>query len=546
VPALSVRAAGPWTRIQSEHFLFISEASERQVRDLAAQLEQFREVVSRTLPPSALDSPVPTVVLVFRSTRSFTPYKPLFEGRPIAVNGFFQGGDDVNYMAVNVEFERSALRTLYHEFAHLLTQNMERELPVWANEGLASVYETFEVQRDGKAATFGLPNVDRLNLLQQTSMMPLQDLVAVRPSSPEYNDSSKRHLFYAQSWALMHYLMFGSDARAAELRDYLDLLKTGTDPDAAFREAFGDNIEGLEKELRDYVRRMSLPDQKVTFSEKVVRPDAGRGVRIDDAEAGAYLGDMLARMDRLDEARVLLEGLVRAHPASGRAASTLARVELAEGHSNSALPLLERALTLTPDDEGNRLRLADVLLRREQFERAVGYLEPLARDARLPDLRLRAQDLLEFAADRLENLRTGNAPVAGSIASELPTASATPAASGSVAVGGDSVQSSGSRFRPVRPGEIRVLGMLAAVECSGQSPVLVIDAADQSLHLATAGLSSVQFIGYDPSAPASPVCGRAATPARVFATYRDEDAGSTAVDGKAVAIEWLPEGFAPR
>src|SRR5262245_51381079 len=51
-PSVPVRAAGPWSQIRSEHFLFISEASEGQVRDLAAQLEQFREVVSRTLPPS--------------------------------------------------------------------------------------------------------------------------------------------------------------------------------------------------------------------------------------------------------------------------------------------------------------------------------------------------------------------------------------------------------------------------------------------------------------------------------------------------------------
>ena len=546
-PALPVRAAGPWSRIRSEHFLFVSEAPEGRVRDLAAELEQFREVVSRALPPAALDSPLPTVILVFRSDRSFTPYKPLFEGRPIVVNGFFQGGDDVNYMAVNVEFERSTLRTVFHEFAHLLTRNMEGEMPVWVSEGLAGVYETFEVRRDGKGATFGLLNTDRLNLLRQETMMPLRDLLAVEHSSAEYNEGDRRRVFYAQSWAAMHYLMFGNEKRAGQLRGYLDRLRDDAEPEEAFRAAFGNNVEGLEKEMREYSRRLSFPDRQVTFSEKVQRVSAGRAEPIDDAEAGAYLGDLLARMDRPGEARALLRPLIERFPSSGSAASVLGRIELAADDTAAAYPLLERAVTLAPGDEGNRLRLADVLIRREEFARATEYLEPLARDARLPDTRQRAQDLLDYATSRVEDLRA-EALAAASPVREIPLAGDSPPTDAAFVAGGTAVGSPGSRFRPVGPGEMRVLGTLIAVECRGQSAVLVIATDDQSVYLETAGLADVQFIAYQDPTPASPVCGPVGTPARVFATYRDVDtmrAGDN-VDGRVVAIEWLPDDFAPR
>ena len=56
--------------------------------------------------------------------------------------------------------------------------------------------------------------------------------------SPDYNEGARRGVFYAESWALMHYLMLGNPARMAQLRRYLVAVKDGLEPEPAFKAAF--------------------------------------------------------------------------------------------------------------------------------------------------------------------------------------------------------------------------------------------------------------------------------------------------------------------
>jgi hypothetical protein len=59
-------------------------------------------------------------------------------------------------------------------------------------------------------------------------------------------------LFYAQSWALTHYLQSDAQRRSA-LASYVARLGAGADPVHAAREEFGD-LEALADDLRSYVR----------------------------------------------------------------------------------------------------------------------------------------------------------------------------------------------------------------------------------------------------------------------------------------------------
>jgi hypothetical protein len=142
VTALPAAAEARWTRLRSANFLFVGDASEGQIRRVAQKLEQFREVMLRALPGATATSPVPTVVMVFATQRSFNPAKPLFRGSPMEVAGYFQAGEDVNYVALSAEFLDPALMTIFHEYSHFLVSNTTGPLPVWVSEGLAEVYET--------------------------------------------------------------------------------------------------------------------------------------------------------------------------------------------------------------------------------------------------------------------------------------------------------------------------------------------------------------------------------------------------------------------
>src|SRR5690606_24225888 len=130
-----------WTEVRSASFLFVGDAPEGQIRDIARKLEQFREVMLRALPGAATGSPVPTVVLVCATGRTLRPMRPLYRGSPIEVAGFFQSGEDVNYMVINAELADAALPTVFHEYSHALVGNTFGRLPVWVGEGLAEVYE---------------------------------------------------------------------------------------------------------------------------------------------------------------------------------------------------------------------------------------------------------------------------------------------------------------------------------------------------------------------------------------------------------------------
>jgi hypothetical protein len=92
-----------WLSIRSKHFLLVGNASEKDIRKVGVRLEQFRDVFSRIFTRSKASSTIPITVIVFKNDGAFTPYKPLYQGKPAAVSGYFQPGEDVNYILLTSE-----------------------------------------------------------------------------------------------------------------------------------------------------------------------------------------------------------------------------------------------------------------------------------------------------------------------------------------------------------------------------------------------------------------------------------------------------------
>src|SRR4026209_571581 len=134
--ALSVAATGSWTRgasfppirqtrdnwrsFRTNQLLVIGNADAEKLRQVAAWLEFFHSAFARLVSRNVLDASVPTTVILFRDEASFTPFKPLYQGRPANVAGFFQPGEDVNYIAISLDpGERDPYSTAFHEYVHL-------------------------------------------------------------------------------------------------------------------------------------------------------------------------------------------------------------------------------------------------------------------------------------------------------------------------------------------------------------------------------------------------------------------------------------------
>jgi hypothetical protein len=188
--AITLAAAPRWIELQSANFLLTGDAAERDIRDVARRLEEFREALSRLLPKVRFAS-TPTVVLVFANRKAYEPFRPLFQGKPVEVGGMFQSGLDVNYVTVVLGARDDPYPIIFHEFTHLFVNANLGRVPLWFGEGLAEFYSSFEVSGDGKHAKVGKVIEPHVLMLRER-WVPLGDVLAATHDSPLYNNSRNR------------------------------------------------------------------------------------------------------------------------------------------------------------------------------------------------------------------------------------------------------------------------------------------------------------------------------------------------------------------
>src|SRR5258708_35858147 len=125
-------------------------------------------------------------------------------------------------------------------------------------------------------------------------MLPLRTLFQVDQHSPYYNERDKQSVFYAESWALMHYLILGNEGkRLPQLGKFITLLNANTPMEKAFQEAFQVSFESMEKELREYIKRDKYSVMTGHFESKLEVDKEMQTAPITEAEALGYLGDLL-------------------------------------------------------------------------------------------------------------------------------------------------------------------------------------------------------------------------------------------------------------
>ena len=265
VPAGAI-AEPQWRMVRSPNFVVLGDAGEKPLQDVAMRLEQFRTALGRVLPGVELATPVPTVLVVFESSKSYEAFGPRREGRPVQAAGFFLAGPDVNYITLTLDSGHDGLRVAFHEYSHLILHNWMASVPAWLDEGLAEYYSTFQLATNGKSATIGLAIPHHAGLLRER-FMPLSDLLAVDRQSSVYNEGDQRTLFYAGSWALTHYLLMETPKGDAKIARYLALVAGGETVDRAVQQAFEMPPAALERLLRRLRQSGRLPVCRIHVPE---------------------------------------------------------------------------------------------------------------------------------------------------------------------------------------------------------------------------------------------------------------------------------------
>ncbi|HKV82316.1 MAG TPA: DUF1570 domain-containing protein [Candidatus Sulfotelmatobacter sp.] len=335
-----------WIQVTSPHFIVATNASEKQGRRLADQFERMRSVFHAAFPKLEVDPGVPIVVLAVKDEKDFRALEPqeyLAKGS-LKLGGLFLHGLDKNYVLMRIDAEgQHPYSVIYHEYTHLLISKAADWMPLWMNEGLAEFYENTEIHE--KDASLGEPSAENLEWLRQNRLLPLSTLLTVDQKSPYYHEEKKGSIFYAESWALTHYIQMNDfSQKAHRLNDYSALLVQKVDPVTAATRAFGD-LKQLQTNLENYIQGGSFQYFKMTTTTEV-DDSAFKVQSLTGTQSNALRADFLAYNHRSGDAQSLLDRVLKEDPKNVSAQETKGFLAMQEGHSDEAKKWYEQAVQL--------------------------------------------------------------------------------------------------------------------------------------------------------------------------------------------------------
>jgi tetratricopeptide (TPR) repeat protein len=311
-----VAAASParWFQVRSTHFVVLTDSSEKDARRTAEQFERMHTVFHLIFPTGGDDSDPPITVLAVKDRNDMRALEPevyLGKGK-LDLSGLFLRAPDNNYILLRLDTEEEhPYATVYHEYTHYLLRKADSWLPLWLNEGLAQFYENTDIA--DKDARLGQPSARDIEYLSSVPAMPLATLLAVDARSPYYHDEDKGSMFYAESWALTHFLIIDDRVHNTHrIHDYAELLVQGEDPVTAGQHAFGD-LKKLQLDLTAYLRQPTM--RYFTMRADLSPKDAVLvAQQVPQAQVDAIRASVLLYTERTREAQALLGSVLRDDP----------------------------------------------------------------------------------------------------------------------------------------------------------------------------------------------------------------------------------------
>ena len=338
-----------------------SDAGADSARSTLAYFEQLRVFFLSQTSLKAENRP-PVRVIAFRSVDEYNSYRI----RSTAA-AYYVGTESGDYIVMPALTEEH-FTVAGHEYAHSLIHAGGLALPAWLNEGVSEVCSTVQIGRRNSSIGADLPG--RSRLLRSHAWMPLQSLLAVEAESPLRNDRDREGLFYAQSWALAHMLIFSRDY-GPRFSSLMGALAAGSPSAQALTSVYGKSLEAIGRDLRAYIA--NHPFRPVPFPGIVAPPMAAQISEISAIASRSMLADLVGASGQLDRAEALYRELARESPASAEFPAALGSIALRKGDRERARREWQRSL---------ELGIADPAL---SYQYAV-----LAQDAGLADTQIRA------------------------------------------------------------------------------------------------------------------------------------------------------------
>jgi tetratricopeptide (TPR) repeat protein len=257
-----------WIEVQSPHFSVITDAGDKQGREVAFRLEQMQAVFAGFLLKQELTRPIPLTVIAFRGDKEYAQVAPRRQGVPIEAPAFVLRGEDRDFLVLNL-FAVDPWRAAAHDLAHVFLEGNYPTTTSWFDEGLAEYFSSIQLDNkridiggDPELRPFLKTDIFDQTIQKQEPPKPLTDfllapiwinmadLLTMQRTGPE---GTHRTLFHAQSWMTIHYLL--AQKKMTETGVFFDLLQNQNVPvEQAIQRAYGMTSKQFEQAVKDYFK----------------------------------------------------------------------------------------------------------------------------------------------------------------------------------------------------------------------------------------------------------------------------------------------------
>jgi tetratricopeptide (TPR) repeat protein len=374
-----------WHEVHTAHFYVLTDAGEKRGREVALRMEQMRTLFGQVLLRNKLKMSVPITVIALKSDKYFGLIAPTKQNME---KGFYLPGSDRIYIVLNL-FEQDPWRAVSHSLAHYYMNYNYPPTQGWFDEGFAEYFGSLRV--DNKGVDIGGdpemisewyedafedltrdPNTPQslTQLVSSPIWLNMVDLFTMKHDGSGAREGTHHTLYYAQSWAVVHYLI--NKNKLPETGVYFDLVLNQKVPvDKAIVQAFDMTPATFEEAVKGYFHSLSnlgiALDRSKQPNVEASNADVAQpyhlaapisedeiGITVTpstDALARALIGDVMARIpERREQALQELKQLTDDPKDNEPARRAIAWDHITQKKFDDAAEELERASELDAHD----------------------------------------------------------------------------------------------------------------------------------------------------------------------------------------------------
>lgn len=335
-----------WSEVRSPHFVVVGDTGDKKERHIAQQFEQLRAAFHSYFPAFRVDLGEPILIVVVKNEEEMKEWLPQNweEKSHFTPSGVYVSTSERDFVIFRIDPARDdPYHTLCHEYAHALLHLNFRTLPPWLNEGLAEFLGNCSFGE--KEVRVGQIDRNHMRKLAENQLLPLAELFRAQQDSVYYNEKKDASLFYAESWAFLHYLILDPQARQDHLLlKFLGAWQQSGDQAQAADKTFGDS-QKLDLILRNYVRRPSFSVTQVP-AELAITVDSYPQRNLSLAEILVLRGDFYVRRGQPALGHEILSQALQSDPNLAAAHEAMAFYYFQQKEYEAAIREVQEAIRL--------------------------------------------------------------------------------------------------------------------------------------------------------------------------------------------------------